>query len=133
MARHLSSRIRFGVAIVAALLVPIVGSVTQANAPASASGQLNVAVGDASITEGNSGARSLSFAITLSAPSATAVSVQYSVAGVSATGGASATAGVDFKSSAIKTLSFPVTGSGFTAVQKFVKIPVYGDAVLEST
>jgi hypothetical protein len=86
------------------------------------------AASDASVSEGVSGsARKVNFIVALAQPSAGGVSVQYSVAGVTATGGTTASAGTDFK-----------TRSGtlvFSAGQRFkvVVVTIYGDATIEST
>jgi hypothetical protein len=89
-----------------------------------------VSVGDVSMVEGGSGTRSLMFPVTLSQAATTQVSVHYSVAGVDATGGSKAGSGVDFKT-ASGTLSFTPGGTGETALEKFVTVPVYGDTAIE--
>jgi microcystin-dependent protein len=94
---------------------------------------LSVSIGDVSLHEGDGKTRSLSFPVTLSSPSTAAVSVDYTVAGVDATGGTRPLSGIDFKAVPTKTLSFPVTPSGSTAVQKYVKVLVYSDELPESS
>lgn len=94
---------------------------------------LSVSIGDVSVHEGDGKTRTLSFPVTLSSPSSTPVSVDYTVAGVDATGGSKPLAGIDFKAAPTKTLSFAVTGSGATAVQKYVNVVVYSDDVPESS
>jgi GH35 family endo-1,4-beta-xylanase len=93
--------------------------------PAGAATVPGVSVGDASVAEGTSTARPMMFAVTLSAPSAVAVSVQYRIVGVTAT------AGVDFKATAaLHTLKFGLLRSGATAVVKYVSVPVLPNAVV---
>jgi chitinase len=88
-----------------------------------------ISVGDASIVEGDSGARSLRFPVTLSAPSNATMTVKYKLQGVSATGGSQAS-GVDFDSAGgtLHTLTFAKNSStGITPVRQDVVVPIYGD------
>lgn len=78
-----------------------------------------VSVADAKVTEGNAGNSSLVFPVTLSAPSATSVTVAYTTAGITAT------AGSDF-TQASGTITF---APGETA--KSVTIVVTGDFTVE--
>lgn len=78
-----------------------------------------VSLGDASVTEGSSGTTPASFAVTLSAASAQAVTVAF------ATGGGSATAGADYVA-ASGTVTFP---AGTTA--RTVAVSVVGDTAVE--
>jgi chitinase len=89
----------------------------------------SVSVGDASVLEGGSGTRKLVFPVTLSHASTVPVSVQYSVAGVSATGGTTG-AGIDFKNVS-GTVTFAPPAGGESPVVKTVSVTVYGDAVVE--
>lgn len=85
-----------------------------------------VSVGDASVLEGDSGTRTMTFPVTLSAPATTNVTVHYAVTGITAVGGTTYSAGVDFKSKA-GTLTFAVGTNGLTPVEKAVSVTVYGD------
>jgi Calx-beta domain-containing protein len=92
-----------------------------------------ISVGDASIMEGDAGARSLRFSVTLSAPSNEEVDVDYQLQGVSATGGSQA-AGVDFNnaSGTLHQLRFlPSDSTGVTPVRLDVTVPIYGDTADE--
>ena len=85
-----------------------------------------VSAGDASVLEGDSGARTLVFPVTLSQPGTANVTVRYDVTGVTATGGTAPGAGVDFKVKS-GTLTFATGTSGLTAALKTVSVTVYGD------
>jgi alpha-tubulin suppressor-like RCC1 family protein len=91
---------------------------------------LSVSVGDVSVVEGDSGSRSVSFPVTLSQAATTSVSVQYTVVGVDATGGATAGNGNDFKTMS-GTVLFAPGATGETPLEKFVTVPVYGDTAVE--
>ena len=80
-----------------------------------------VSVADATVTEGNSGTRSLAFTATLSKSSATAVTVRY------ATSNGTATAGQDF-TAASGTLTFAPG-----VISQTVTVAVTGDATVEPT
>ena len=92
-----------------------------------------VTAGDATVVEGASGTRLLSFPVTLSRPATGAVTMKYRLGGDTATGAAKIAPGVDFvdKATALQTLSFPLTGSGVTAVMKKVTVKVAGDTTVE--
>ena len=86
---------------------------------ASASGSPVVSIGSASELEGNSGSRTLAFAVTLSAPSASSVSVHY------ATSPGSGLAGSDFVSkSGVVTIAAGATGA-------LVAVSIVGDTKSE--
>ena len=72
----------------------------------------------------------MSFPVTLSRPATTAVTVQYTVTGETATGGTKAAAGVDFR---IKngTLTFTPAASGQTVVEKAIGVTIAGDTTIE--
>jgi hypothetical protein len=81
----------------------------------------NMTIGDATITEGNSGTTNAQFAVTLSAASASTVTVVF------ATADGSAVAGQDY-TAASGTLTF---APGDTT--KTVTVPIMGDAVVEQS
>ncbi|HEY5014302.1 MAG TPA: IPT/TIG domain-containing protein [Acidimicrobiia bacterium] len=98
---------------------------------ATACGGTCLAVGDASILEGDSGTHDATFAVTLSQPATTTVSVQYAVTGGTATGGMTPGGDVDFQLRS-GTLTFtPSAKTGVTPISKSVTVPVYGDTVRE--
>jgi glucose/arabinose dehydrogenase len=90
-----------------------------------------VSVGDAAILEGDSGTRTMKLAVTLSQPATSAVTVQYAVEGIDATGGSKALPGVDFKTKS-GTVTFKVNNSGVTPISKLISVPVFGDAGAEA-
>jgi hypothetical protein len=88
---------------------------------------LRVGVGDAAITEGDSGTRSLRVAITLtSAPGATVVSVPYTITGITATHGTSAANG-DYGSATSGKLTFKTTST-----KKSLTIKVFSESTAEA-
>jgi alpha-tubulin suppressor-like RCC1 family protein len=89
-----------------------------------------IAIGDASVSEGDAKVRSALFPVTLSEPSLVSVTVDYVIAGVTATPGKATTSGVDFnhKGGTTKTLTF-LAGQ----VAKYVAVSVYADTVAEPT
>ena len=121
--------------VLAAVVTPLVATTTPATAGTlpSCSPVVCVSAGDATVVEGDSGTRSISFPITLSRPAAGAVTMKYRLQGDTATGAASLGSGTDFvdKGTALQTLSFPLTGSGVTSVIKRVTVKVAGDVVAE--
>lgn len=89
-----------------------------------------ISAGDVTMAEGNTRtARNMKFAITLSDPSTSTVTVQYQLVGVTATGAKSYASGVDFnnRGGALGTLTFSTGTTGLTPVVKYVSVPVYGD------
>ena len=90
-------------------------------------------IGDATVVEGDAGnGRKLVFAVTLSSPSSSAVSIPFTIAGLDATYGKTATSTADFGGKLTGTVSFPLQRSGVTAVSKTVTIPVWADVRGES-
>jgi lysophospholipase L1-like esterase len=93
---------------------------------------IRAAIGDAAVVEGDSGkTRTIQFPVTLSAPSTSAVNLPYVVTPGSATRSSTAAGGGDYGGTASGTVKFPVTGSGRTATQKMVALPVWPDGTLE--
>jgi hypothetical protein len=92
-----------------------------------------ISAGDATMAEGSTRNRSMKFAVTLSDPSTTTVTVHYQLAGVTATGGTSLTGLVDFNNlgGAIGTLTFTPGSTGLTPVEKYVTVPVHADTTAE--
>ena len=106
----------------------------QANDCITAGTTRTISVGDASIMEGDAGARSLKFPVTLSAPSNATVTVKYQLHSATATGGSRA-AGIDFNNAGgtLHTLTFSKNSTtGITPVKKDVVVPVYGDSSNEA-
>lgn len=103
------------------------GLVAAGATPAAATTTPTIAIGDASVVEGDSGARTLTFAVTLSEAGSADVAVAATI-----TAG-NATAGTDFNDKAGKArpLSFKVKLSGATPVVKYVSVPVYPDLAPE--
>jgi alpha-tubulin suppressor-like RCC1 family protein len=90
-----------------------------------------ISVGDRAMFEGNSGTRTMSFPVTLSTPASSTVTVQYSVTGMTATGGTKPGSGVDFKLKS-GTLTFkPNAQTGKTAISADIAVTVYGDTTVE--
>jgi chitinase len=90
-----------------------------------------VSVGDASVLEGDSGARTMTFPVTLAQPARSTVAVDYSVTGVTATGATKAGTDVDFRT-ASGTLTFqPAARTGQTPVTRAVSVKVFGDTTVE--
>lgn len=83
----------------------------------------NLAISDALTTEGNSGTKTLSFTVSLDAPSGRTVSVDYKTING---GSPQATAGVDYVASALTTLTFT---AGQTS--KTINITINGDTTVE--
>ena len=94
-----------------------------------------VSIGSATVVEGDTGVRTLTFPVTLSRPATATVSMKYRLQNVSATGGTTAGAGVDYldKAGALQTLTFVRATSGFTAVTKLISVRVSGDTSVEAT
>ncbi len=99
--------------------------------------QPSISVGWGSILEGDNGTRVLHVPVTLSSPSNTPVTVQYTLQGApnggTATGAKKAASGVDFldNGGAAKTLTFAPTGSGLTPVEKDISVTILGDTIPE--
>jgi hypothetical protein len=93
----------------------------------------SVAIGDATLVEGDTGVRALSFPVTLSKPAAETTTVDDTIGAGTATPGNAKTPGADFNHKAGKTkpLTFKVDSSGSTPVTKFVTVPIYPDTANE--
>ncbi len=95
-----------------------------------------VSIGSATVVEGDTGQRTLTFPVTLSRPATATVSMKYRLQNLSATGGTTAAAGVDYidKAGALQALTFvPSPRTGLTAVTKLISVKVVGDAAAEAT
>lgn len=95
-----------------------------------------VAIGDATIVEGDNGTRTATFPVTLSRPASSTVTMKYRIQNLTATGGTVAAGGVDFidYGSVLKTLTFTrSTVTGLTPVVKIVSVKVLGDTLVEGT
>jgi chitinase len=93
-----------------------------------------ISVGDASVLEGDAGTHTLRFAVTLSDPSASAVTVNYQLGDGTATGAKKAAPNVDYLNGGglLKTLTFkPPTMTSLTPIKKFVAVSVLGDTTVE--
>jgi hypothetical protein len=111
-----------------------------------------VSIGDVSIPEGDSGTRVMAFAVTLSRPADTAVTVQYTVTGGTATASdaasvkesANSKAAVNAKDDSgsqsdggtkvnlkTGTLTFTPGSSGKTTIEKKINVNILGDTVVE--
>jgi hypothetical protein len=92
---------------------------------------LCVNIGDKSILETNAGTHTMTFPVTLSEPSASQVTVNYTVTAGTATGGTRADPGVDFKVKS-GTLTFkPGLVSGVTPITKTIGVPIFFDLAVE--
>ena len=85
-----------------------------------------IAIGHSTVVEGDStGARSLTFSVTLSRPADHAVTVHY------ATAPGSADAGSDFTARSATLKFAPSAKTGLTSTTKFVTVPIRGDVAAE--
>jgi hypothetical protein len=112
----------------------VAGFVSARGTPsAGAAGTVRVSVGDVTIVEGNAGNRAALFPITLSEPATSAVSVSYTLAGDTATGGKLSATDTDFNNlnGVTKTLTFKPGISGKTPVEKFVAVTIKADTEVE--
>jgi alpha-tubulin suppressor-like RCC1 family protein len=89
-----------------------------------------VSVGNSSIMEGDANTRSLTFPVTLSQPSSTKVTVDYSIA-ASGKGGGFAKPGTDFKATRGTVTFTPSSKTGLTPVQATVTTSIYSNAAAE--
>jgi hypothetical protein len=93
-----------------------------------------VSIGDSSIGAGISGRRALDFTVTLTRPSSSAVSVDYTVNSVSASCGPTkmgkpVNALTDCDNlNGTRTLTFPLRSNGQTTYQKTIHIPIFQDS-----
>ncbi len=94
-----------------------------------------VSIGSATVVEGDTGMRTLTFPVTLSRPATATVSMKYRLQNLSATGGATAGAGVDYldKAAALQTLTFVPGATGLTGVSKLITVKVLSDTTVEPT
>jgi alpha-tubulin suppressor-like RCC1 family protein len=96
-----------------------------------------VAIGDASVVEGDAGQRTVTFTASLSQPANAAVAVDYRIVPQTATGNygsGTRPAGTDIKDDrgATKTLRFtPASSTGLTPVDRTIKVTVYPDTTPE--
>jgi uncharacterized repeat protein (TIGR01451 family) len=89
---------------------------------------VRISIGDATVTEGNDGTRTVALAVTLSAPAATRVTVRYAIVGGTATPGVD----LDAVKGGSKALTFtPSAKTGLTPVTKYVTLTIRPDAVGE--
>jgi hypothetical protein len=91
----------------------------------------SVSIGDVTALEGDTTTRTMTFPVTLSTPSTTAVTVQYAITGATATAGPKPTAGVDVVAKT-GTLTFALTAAGTTPITKTVVATIHGDTTPES-
>ena len=92
----------------------------------------SISIGDASILEGDVGTRTLLFPVTLSEPAASPVTVSYSIAGITATGGSAPAPGIDFddQGGATGAVTFAMAGTK-TERLAYVSVPVFADTTSE--
>ncbi len=94
---------------------------------------VRVAVGDTSVTEGDTGkTRTLAFPVTLSAPATSPVTLSYTITPVNAGFSTTAAGGGDYGGAQHGTVRFALTLSGVTPTQKSIAVPVWADTTLES-
>lgn len=94
---------------------------------ASADTLSTISIGDVAVAEGTESVRMVSFPVTLSHPSTTAVSVQYRIGAVTASPGTD----FDDRSGRLFTLQFNPIRTGPTAVVKYISVAVLADSVDE--
>src|SRR3954471_16061214 len=111
---------RRGVASVLVVVLVAAGSFAASRAVSSAAVAPVASIGSASVLEGDIGVRALPFAVTLSQPASSAVSVHYTTAP------GTARAGVDF----VRTAGVLKIPKG--SVSGFITVPVNGDRANES-
>jgi endo-1,4-beta-xylanase len=118
---------RIGALIALSALALTLVAVPSAVRTADAAALPVVSIGDASIAEGTSTARNVSFAVTLSTPATATVTVRYQIVA-----GTASAADVDTVKSRVRTLTFGVGATGTTPVVKTVNVKVLPDSVDES-
>ena len=111
------------IAAVVLMLTPWVAVPTSVEA----AGLSILAVGDVAIGEGTASHRFAKFSLTLDRPSTTTVTVQYRIV----TGSASAGLDFDDRGGTLRTITFPVLGSGGTAVVKTISVKILPDSIDE--
>jgi hypothetical protein len=108
---------------------------------------VTVSIGDVAIPEGDVGTRVLAFPVTLSRPADTAVSVQFSVTRTTTTSGASPMVASNSSSGSAAivesddgsstttlktgTVTFALTSSGLTAIEKKIYLTIQSDTTIE--
>lgn len=119
--------------IVVGMMVGRVGASPPYGGPLPSCSVACISVGDLTMLEGDSGQRTLQFSVTLSRPATSQVTVQYRLAGGSATGASKAGAGVDYnnKNGAAGTATFAVGTNGLTKVVRPISVVGFGDTAVE--
>jgi hypothetical protein len=108
----------------ATLAVPLAAP---GGALSSTTGAPTISVGSGSVVEGTSGGLSIRFAVTLSVPARSTVTVAYS------TMAGSAKPGSDFAARSGALTFVPNAKTGLTAVEQFVTVPVLADKAADGT
>jgi chitinase len=126
-------RIRIAAAVAAAAVAVSTSAIALGSGSAGAAPALTVDIGDATVLEGDLKNRTALVPVTLTAPAATTVSVDYQIVAGTATPGSPRIAGSDFndRKGAVRTLTFKVGNNGKTPVKKQVAVPVYPDTTVE--
>jgi hypothetical protein len=104
--------------------------------PTSCLSGICVSIGDAEMYEGDSGTHVMRFAVTLSEPATSPVTVHYSVVGdtvpgLTATGSTRPTGAVDFKLKSGEVKFTPSPATGKTPISKVVAVTIVGNTVVE--
>lgn len=93
-----------------------------------------ISVGDVSVVEGDTGARTVKLPVTLLRPATNDVSIDYIISGTTATGAVKPVSGVDFndRGQKVRTLRFVRSPrTGLTPIAKYISVPVYSDGAPE--
>ncbi|HEY3834642.1 MAG TPA: Calx-beta domain-containing protein [Acidimicrobiia bacterium] len=107
------------------------GGATSANAQLTVStGSVtpSVSIGDASVVRSTTGNTTMDFAVTLSQPAHTAVTVNYATTDGTAKGGSKAAGGVDYRSTSGTVTFKPNAKTGLTPVDSTITVTVYPQA-----
>jgi MSHA biogenesis protein MshQ len=104
----------------------ITGNCTYITTNTNCSSPPSLSINNAALTEGNSGSSNLSFTVSASGTSVSAITVNYATANGTASGGASCFGGIDYLSQS-GTLSIPAGSTSGTIV-----VPVCGDTLYET-
>jgi hypothetical protein len=92
----------------------------------------SISVGNATMSEGNSGVHYLKVPVTLSGNATITVTVHYSLSGGTAKGGSAFKTGIDYKNTG-GVVTFSVNSAyGKTSTVNYISIPVYGDKTKEA-
>jgi len=92
----------------------------------------SISVGNATMSEGNSGVHYLKVPVTLSGNSTITVTVRYTLSGGTARGGSAFKTGIDYKNTG-GVVTFSVNAAyGKTSTVNYISIPVYGDKTKEA-